>query len=43
MKKVLLCVGLALAAIGGISTLLQAQKTPTSAAPPPVPMVTPDP
>jgi len=43
MKKALLCVGLALATIGGISTLLQAQKTPTSAAPTPVPMETPDP
>ncbi len=44
MKKVLLCVGLALATIGGISTLLQAQATPTSAAPTtPPPMETPDP
>jgi hypothetical protein len=44
MKKALLCVSLALATIGGISTLLQAQTTPTSAAPTtPVPMETPDP
>ena len=44
MKKALLCMSLALATIGGISRLLQAQATPTSAAPTtPVPMETPDP
>jgi hypothetical protein len=44
MKKGLLCVSLALATIGGNSTLLQAQSTPAPAAPAtPVPMETPDP
>ena len=42
MKKALL--GLVLTAIGGVSTLLQAQTTPGSSAPAtPVPMETPDP
>jgi hypothetical protein len=44
MKKLLLCVSLALATISGISTLLQAQTTPASPSPTtPVPMETPDP